>query len=426
MTAWRPTIAHLRSSLAAVVMVVIAVVWRRPDVLVLAMPFAIVAGWSVVARPPLVPVVRHELANSTVREGDVTLWRCQFDDVDGVDIVTAAVSPRQWLVTTPVGGVTTSTVGDGSTMLSFTLRATRWGRHSFGPVSVAVTSAWASFRSVHQSPQYLLTSVPAAVTFDAASSLRPANGLVGLNRSTRQGDGSEFASVRPFQVGDRMRRIRWSSSLRSGTLQVTSTWAEQDSLVALIVDATADLGQSEGVDGRASSLDTTVRAAAAIAEHYLHRGDRVSLRVFGSTGSQHVAPAAGRAQLRRILDTLASIRPGGDPLGLVARGRTAMPADALAILLSPVVSPVALQQAVALARRGVTVAVVETLPADVIDTGDSLTALAWRIRLLERRREIRTVQEIGIPVVHWRGPGSLDPFLRDVARRASAPRMARR
>ena len=54
---------------------------------------------------------------------------------------------------------------------------------------------------------------------------------------------------------------------------------------------------------------------------------------------------------------------------------------------------------------------------------DQYIALAWRIRLLERRRELRMVMTAGIPVVQWRGPGSLDQVIRDISRRASGPRM---
>ena len=46
--------------------------------------------------------------------------------------------------------------------------------------------------------------------------------------------------------------------------------------------------------------------------------------------------------------------------------------------------------------------------------------------VLERRREIRRVQEVGVPVVEWLGPGSLDQVLRDLHRRAGAPWVVRR
>ena len=80
------------------------------------------------------------------------------------------------------------------------------------------------------------------------------------------------------------------------------------------IDATDDFGVSEGIDGRASSIDGAVRAAGAIAEHYAPRGERVSLRTFGPSWHRSVPPGTGRAQLRRILDTLAlCVRPTPAP-----------------------------------------------------------------------------------------------------------------
>jgi hypothetical protein len=99
----------------------------------------------------------------------------------------------------------------------------------------------------------------------------------------------------------------------------------------------------------------------------------------------------------------------------------------LVIMLTPLVSAAGLDQAITLARHGLTVVIVDTLPVDVFTAeSDKLSRLAWRIRLLERDREIRRVQEAGVPVVRWRGPGSLDLVLRDISRRSAAPKMGRR
>src|SRR4029450_4346399 len=84
----------------------------------------------------------------------------------------------------------------------------------------------------------------------------------------------------------------------------------------------------------------------------------------------------------------------------------------LAVVLSPLIAPDALDLAVALGQRGMSVIGVGTLPVHIArhlgQDEDPYTALAWRIRLLERRRELRVVTAAGIPVVAWRGPGSLD------------------
>jgi uncharacterized protein (DUF58 family) len=423
---WRPTAAHVRCTLVAIVMMIVAVLAHRPDLLVLSAPLAIVGGWSGLTRPTTVPVLSERLVDTTLREGEATTWSASVADADAVDIVVAVMPPVAWLARRPSGGVVATSAIDGVADVAFAVRSLRWGQHRVDRVTVAASSAWGSFRWAGQTPQALLTSLPLPSVFDSTGSLRRASGLVGLDRSSRPGDGMEFAGIREFQTGDRMRRINWPRSLRAGRLHVTSTWADQDTLVVLEVDATDDVGVSEGIDGLASSLDLAVRAAGAIAEHHVQRGDRVTLRVFGSSPQRTVPPASGRAHLRRILDALAAIKAGSDPRGLAAKGRLTAPADALVIILSPLVSAAPLDRAVALARRGVTVVVVDTLPVEVTDDPDPLTALAWRIRLLERHREVRIARDIGVPVVQWRGPGSLDQFLRDVARRASAPRMASR
>ena len=227
-----------------------------------------------------------------------------------------------------------------------------------------------------------------------------------------------------------MRRINWPRSVRTRELQVNSTWADLDIHVALLIDATDDFGVSEGIDGLASSLDGAVRAAGAIAELYAPRGDRVSLRTFGSTRTHLVRPGTGRAQLRRILETLARMTPeySARTVSRGPIGRQIGRLDAeMVVMLSPLIAPEALDLAVDLGRQGMMVIIVDTLPDHVVqDDEDQYVALAWRIRLLERRRELRMVMAAGIPVVEWRGPGSLDPVIRDISRRASGPRMVPR
>jgi uncharacterized protein (DUF58 family) len=312
--------------------------------------------------------------------------------------------------------------------LSLTVRSTRWGRRQIGPAQVIASSAWAAFRWTSETAhERQLVTLPLPAVFDAAAPAVHPVGLVGLTRSARPGDGNEFASVRPFQAGDRLRRIHWSRSLRTGELHVTSTWADQDSLVVIVVDAFNDIGQSEGIDGAASSLDTTVRAAGAIAEHHLRRGDRVALHVIGSRGVMRVPAATGTSHLRRVLDVLSSIEPATDRRD-DPRLQLGLSAGALVVMLSPLVSPVPLQRAFTLASRAMTVVVVDTLPGGISqqDDHDPFVGLAWRIRLLERDRELRRIQQVGVPVVPWRGPGSLDQVLRDLHRRSSAPRLVSR
>ncbi len=458
---WQPTAAQVRAGSSGAILAIVGALVRRPDAVVLAVPLLVIACWGALRRPRSEPVVSETIDHATVREGEATTWRIEVnrgsatqepvgsrghkdrdadpdvgpDDDGGIDSVGAVLWAPPYAELDPPWGemVATMTMAGASSRretarFAIGLRSTRWGRRFVGPARVVASSPWAAFRwtSVHTGSR-LVTTVPLPAVFDAAAPATHAVGLVGLDRSVRPGDGSEFAGIRAFQAGDRLRRIHWSRSLRTGSLHVTSTWADHDRHVVLVVDAFNDVGDSDGIDGRASSLDTTVRAAGALAEHHLRRGDRVALVVLGARGPTRVPAASGSRHLRRVLDVLASIEPATavrDDMHL----RLGLTGGSLVMMLSPMVSEVPLQRAISLAGRGIAVVVVDTLPEGVTDhdADDPFRALAWRIRLLERARELRAVRSAGVPVVEWRGPGSLDHVFRDLARRRSAPRVTRR
>jgi uncharacterized protein (DUF58 family) len=421
---WRPTPAHVRAVAATLALPVLAVLLRRADLLVLAAPLACAAAWGVARRPTREPVVRQWLGNAVVRDGEATTWHVDVTDPEGrvEDVATWLDAPR-WTELRPAGGGVAVSLPDDGDDLDLVVRATRWGRRPVGPSEVAATSAWAAYRFVAgggDDTQTLLV-LPQPGPFDAASPPVHAPGLVGVNRSPRPGSGTEFASIRPFQPGDRLRRIHWPQSLRSGALHVTATWADHDRHVVLLVDALDDVGDSGGVDGAPSSLDVVVRAACAVAEHLVTSGDRVSLLVLGDRGVQRLAPASGRRQLRRVMEVLAGIAPLPARLddGRVPQG---LDHDALVVLLSALASPGARQRAYAVAQRGLAMLALDCLPPQdaARPATDLHDALGWRIRLLERDMELHRLTAAGVAVVPWRGPGSFDVALRDLQRRGAS------
>jgi uncharacterized protein (DUF58 family) len=273
----------------------------------------------------------------------------------------------------------------------------------------------------------MTTTLPLPAAFDAKAPTPHPRGIVGLNRAARPGTGAEFNTIRLFHPGDRLRRIHWPVSLRTGQLHVTSTYADEDAPVFLLVDAFSDLGPREGVDGHPSSLDVTVRAAGAIAEHFLRSGDRLMLRTVGAAHIPTLGVGAGTRHLRRVLETLAAISPATERRDDGRRAIRGVDPMALALVLTPLFEPTMVELAHTLSSRGMTTVVVDTFPPHLTEEPAGVhQGLAWRIRLLERETQVHGLVSRGIPVVPWRGPGSLDHVLRDIARRASAPRMVRR
>lgn len=428
---WRPTRAHVRAIAAGVGMLIVALAKNRPDLVVMASPFLIIAAWSLVTRAAGRPTARRRLTVGTLREGESAYLHFELDDAGGAQELSAVLGEMPYVDVRPQGRALTIDARpptSSTARLSFALRSVRWGRHRVGPGLLSATSAWGAYRwGPVLLEELTLVALPAAPVFDAHAPTPHPQGLVGMNRSVRPGDGSEFNTIRPFQVGDRLRRIHWPSSLRSQTLNVTSTFADHDSQVLVIVDAANDIGESGGLDGTPSTLDMTVRASAAICEHYIHRGERVGMRVVGAANASTHPSATGRVHLRRLLTTLAAVHPGRSMEPEDAEARMRVEAGALVIMLSPLISPDTLRRALALGRRGFTLVVVDTMPEE-LDHGDDseLVRIAWRIRMLQRSVEMTQVAVAGIPVVPWRGPGSLDMVLRDIGRRAAAPRLAHR
>ncbi len=420
---WRATQAHLRALLLAGLGATASVLLQRPDVLVLSVPFVIIAVWSTLARPRRTPRHSQVLSQRSLREGDTVTWGARVEPVEGIEEAATVLRAAPYSRLEPEGGqrsvfVPADQIGPGMLHIGTGVRSLRWGAREIGPGMVAATSAWGAYRwGPVEFPPLRLTTVPLPSAFDTRAPAPHPRGLVGLHRSARPGDGSEFATIRPFQVGDRLRRIHWARSLRAGELHVTSSYADEDSHVALIVDAYHELGTSEGIDGASSTLDLSVRAAGAVAEHFLHGGDRVSLRVVGDARATRVPAASGRRHLLRVLDSLAAIEPGTDAAPdelTVSRLQLGLGAGTLVVMMSPLVSPEALAQAALLAHRGLTVVVIDAMVSDAAPRPDGLAEYAWRIRMLERDQEIRTVQRSGVPVVPWRGPGSLDQVLRQL------------
>ena len=328
----------------------------------------------------------------------------------------------------PEGAVAVDARGAARTRLDVALGSNRWGRRRVGGGTVAVTSAWEGFRwGPDPLPDAWLTTLPLPGRFDTRAPAPHPVGVVGMHPSRSVGDGTEMASVRPFAAGDRLRRIRWPVSLRTGTLHVTTTVAEQDTSVLLLLDAGTEVGRSGGLSGAESSLDVAVRAAGAVAEHTLRRGDRVALRTLVGTRPAAVPPGSGNRHLRRVLDTLARMEPG-DPGARLGDGnpRWGVPAGAVVLVLSPMLSDAAVATTTTLARRGLSVVVIDTLPADPDLEADERTDLAWRMRLLEREALLLRLTRAGVPVVAWRGPGTLDEVLRRLGRRSRLPRLVRR
>jgi uncharacterized protein (DUF58 family) len=226
-----------------------------------------------------------------------------------------------------------------------------------------------------------------------------------------KGEGIEFADIRPFGSGDRLRRINWRASARRGALQVNERHPEQNTDVVLFLDTFTELRGEAG-----GTIEAAVRAAASLAARYLRRKDRVGVVGFGGLVSWLV-PSSGVVQLYRIVDSLITtdVVMSYAQQGLDVLPPRSLPPKALVIALTPLLDPRSTGALLDLRARGFDLVVVELSPLPFLAGGRrEIERLAHRLWVLRRTSLRERFEELGVPVVEWRPDAPLDAALEEV------------
>jgi len=215
--------------------------------------------------------------------------------------------------------------------------------------------------------------------------------------SRTAGEGLEFAGIRPYSSGDRLRRVHWRVSLARQQLYVTDYYCERNADVVILLDTLASVGGPQG-----NTLDVAVRAASSLAAHYLHQKDRVGLIQYGGVCSW-VSPAAGQLQLYRLLDTLLETQMhfsylSGDLSRIPPR---ALPPGALIFVVTTLLDARIEAALHDLLARGFQLVLLLISPAQVLPTrrrphvAEATTRL-WHLEMDVRLHEFH---RLGVPVV---------------------------
>ncbi len=430
---WAATRALGRTVVVVGTLALIGVLLGRLDLLALAAPFAFATAWALRRRPTQGPAVTISSPHPVAVEGEdiaATVTAANPDPV-GLDLVVVRVNHSPWLrLGHSDRPYVTDLAAQRTSEVTLSGPALRWGLQQVGPAQVygvACDGLLVSTPNVTAGAR--LKVHPQIPPFRASETMPRATMLVGTHRSRRPGEGGELAGVRRHAPGDRLRRIDWRVTLRTRELHVSQMLSDRDAEVVVLLDVLNEAGESGGVQGAASVLDTTVRAAAAIAEHYLHQGDRVSTVEY-SGHPRHLRAASGRRQVQAVLEWLLLTRliEGSSDPPPFSIDPHVIPAAALVVVLTPLIAPQTTDMIATLARAGRLVVAVDTLGtiAQQRFTGSEWSHLAGRLWRLERENTIGALREAGVPITTWAGTGSLDEVLRDLTRMAAAPRIGRR
>jgi uncharacterized protein (DUF58 family) len=402
-----------------------AVALGRPELAVLAAPFALVPALGLpLAREPSLRAWSTVGSERTVEGGTV-----------GLELelrAEAAVPHAEVAVLLPEGARVVEgpnpalvRIGAGQTVeLEWEIECGHWGAYTLGEVAIRCRDALGLF--VYE--QKLGDRRPLKVYPSAErlrSVLRPleTQPSAGNQVARERADGIEFADLRPFVHGDRLRRVNWRATARSGELWVNDMHPERNTDVVIFLDTFVEARRAD-----AGTLDLAVRAAATLAERYLAHRDRVGLVVFGGI-LNWLTPATGIVQRYRIVDALldAEILLSYAWKDIDVVPRRTLPPQALVVAVSTLLDDRALAALADLRRRGFDIAVIEVSPVPfaphTTDASDPLVERLWLLRRAARRTAFHS---LGVPVVEWREGEALQSAIEEVASFRRAAHLAHR
>jgi uncharacterized protein (DUF58 family) len=392
---------------------VAALALRRPELAVVAAPFAVALALGLrLARDPQVTLGLALETERALEEGAVegVLTVRTDGTVDRLELLLDL--PAEVEVADADSATAIRLRAGEERSLPLALRCKHWGVYDVGKVEIRARDllrlvVWERRFDLRRT----LKAYPREQLLNRLLTPLETQVLTGSEVARTKGDGIEYADLREYVAGDRLRSINWRVSARRNALVVNERHPERNTDVVLFLDSFSDLRGA----GR-STLDDAVRATATLVTRYLDRRDRVGLVAFGGV-LRWVRPGLGVGQRFQLIESL--LETGVEPTYVwrdvnVIPARI-LPSKALVVGLTPLVDAPFVTAIQDLRARGYDVAVIEVDPAGVVEPGKSeAERLAYRLWLLQREVLRSRLLRLGIAVSPWRADAPLEAPVEEV------------
>jgi len=394
----------------------------RPELVALGAPFAaLVALGLTLAHDPTVGV-ELDLDRDRAIEGDVVDLTVTLTGEGLVEL--ALILPAGVEV---VEGKRAFAVrlrrGEPET-LELRVRCARWGVYTLGETAVRAHDRFGLYTWEGRRADHLRLKVfPRPELLREPLAPLETQATTGNHVARAAGDGIEFADLRAYVPGDRVRNVNWRASARRGELWVNQMHPERNADVVLFLDTFTEAAHY----GAGGTLDYGVRAAAALAAQYLEHRDRVGLVSFGGI-LNWLVPASGVVQRYRIVDALLDteivLNYAWKDVEIIPRGT--LPPKALILALTPLLDERAVATLLDLRARGFDLTVIEISPVPYVAAAPGRAdGVAYRLWLLRRELLRSRYRSVGVPIVEWREGTSAAAVLEEVRAWRRVHRFAR-
>lgn len=405
---------------------VTALALRRPELVVIAAPFALVVATGLLLEPK--PDVHAWLAVDRDRalEGDEIEAVIEINARTAVDLLELhLLIPRGLTVVEGENPCGLRLRAGEERTLPLTLRCDRWGSFELGDIRLRARGPLGMLIWERQVTRpHRLQVYPRPERLQGLVTPLETQPAIGDLVARARADGLEFADTRAFVPGDRLRSVNWRASARRGDLIVNERHPDRNADIVLFLDSFAE---ARADSDSAGTLEQAVRAAATLADRYLEHRDRVGLVTFGGI-LRWLEPGGGPVQRYRLIDALLET---GVEFSYAWKDVNVIPArtlppKALVLAVTPLLDERSVTALLDLRARGHDLAVIEVSPEDLVVPGPGLDGLAYRLWLL-RRVELRTrFERAGVAVARWRDDAPLDVGLEGVRAYRRRARLSQR
>lgn len=361
--------------------------------------------------PATVEIVRR-VPDVVAREHEVTLaWEVTNPTGRAQRVRLADELPPSWRCTDRRAAVT---VPAGATAtVTRTLRPARRGRFDLGGVTVRVVGPLGLVARQRRRPLPGRVRVYPAFPSRAEVLLRLDRARVaevGLRATSGRGGGTDFESLREYEIDDETRRLDWAATARVGRPIVRTYRVERNQHVMLLVDTGRAMAQTvAGV----TRLEATLDAVLALALVAARVGDKVGLLSHDDRARSSLRPTTRPDRAAVLLETVYELEPRlveTDYAALFARLASTARRRCLVVVLTDLaegVTAASLQPALRLAARRHLVVVAAVSDPELIERADGPAgnaAGAFRKAAAARTLEERSVLaaqlgQLGVQVV---------------------------
>jgi uncharacterized protein (DUF58 family) len=375
---------------------ILAMATGQPELAALGAPFLVLVAMGLAPGEP--PGLRGEvrLPETSAVEGDMVEGELSVDweGLAEVDVILSGWRGVTPLEPAPLVGWSLP-LGKGPVTLPFSFHARSWGVHDLGALWVRARRPGSfALREKKLAEGPSLRVFPTTLRLSRLLKPEEPRAVAGMHLAHFRGHGTDFAEMRPYQPGDRLRDLSWAASARMAEPWVRVNHPERTGTVVILLDAVF----SEE-DRSKAALARAARAAWAVALVHLRAQDRVGLLARGQTAAW-LPPRGGPRARWMLMEELLSVGRAAEDRLRKRRpgGRICIPADALIVGVTNLRSQVFAPDLLHFRRGGhTTVALVIDTPELVPEDGSRVNDAARRIWMAQRESERQTLERGGVP-----------------------------